>query len=201
MIGTPEEEKLKRRKEDKDIIDNLHKCDADDLTGQKGYCGARLDKDDPSYKDGAKRTEKDQYQYYNGQNPENSGTKDWWNHLIKDKTGSMSDGMISNKILSVDLGDQLKEKYGKVVDSLSQDQRDKLEKEMLDEEAIKQGAKAKKAGMSKEDKEIANEMKELEKVTGGEVKKDEKKKSTSPISVKEEKEEKPKITPPKKNVK
>jgi len=59
MIGTPEEEKQKRNKEEKDMVDSLHKCDADDLTGQKGYCGAPLDKDDPSYKDGAKRTDKD----------------------------------------------------------------------------------------------------------------------------------------------
>jgi len=43
--------------------------------------------------------------------------------------------MISSKILNVK--DRLREKYGKVVDSLSEDQRDKLEKEMLDDEAIK----------------------------------------------------------------
>ena len=115
MIGTPEEEKLKRNKEENDMVDSLHKCDADDLTGQKGYCGAPLDKDDPSYKDGAKRTDKDQY--YRGLELENQATKDWWNHLIKDKTGAMSDGMISSKILNVK--DKLKEKYGKVVDSLS----------------------------------------------------------------------------------
>jgi len=33
MIGTPEEEKLKRNKEENDMVDSLHKCDADDLTG------------------------------------------------------------------------------------------------------------------------------------------------------------------------
>jgi len=41
------------------MVDSLHTCDKDDLTGNKGYCGAPLDKDDPSYKDGAKRTYKD----------------------------------------------------------------------------------------------------------------------------------------------
>jgi len=41
--------------------------------------------------------------------------------LIKDKTGAMSDGMISSKILGLDIKDRLKDKYGKVVDSLSEE--------------------------------------------------------------------------------
>jgi hypothetical protein len=38
----------------------------------------------------------------------------------------MNDGMISSKILNVDLKDRMIEKYGKAVDSLSEEQRDKL---------------------------------------------------------------------------
>jgi len=72
---------------------------------------------------------------------------------------------------------------------------------MLDDEAIKSGLKAKKAGMSESDKEIAKEMKELETLTGGGIKKDDKQKSSAPLSEKEEKTEKLPITPPKKNVK
>jgi len=55
--------------------------------------------------------------------------------------------------------------------------------------------------MSESDKEIAKEMKELENMTGDGIKKDDKQKSSAPLSEKEEKTEKLPITPPKKNVK
>ena len=93
--------------------------------------------------------------------------------------------MISSKILGLDIKDRLKDKYGIVVDSLSEEQRDKLGKELLDDEAIKQGAKASKKGMSAADKKIADAMRELEKLTSDGSKKTDKTKSPGPISERE----------------
>lgn len=96
----------------------------------------------------------------------------------------MSDGMISSKILNVmDIDHKLKDKYGKAIDSLSEDELDKVKKEFLDDEQIKEGVRAKKNGQSEADKKVANDMAELEKLNGDGAKKNDN--SSAPISEKE----------------
>lgn len=113
-----------------------YKC-PEDPTGLHGYCGAPLDPNDPDYQDDFSKSPFSTYygaKHLGGKHP-----KDWWNHLIKDRladAGYPGDGMLSSKILNAGNKNKLKSKYGDEWDNMSENQKDKLEKEEMDKEAI-----------------------------------------------------------------
>lgn len=114
-----------------------YKC-PDDPTGLHGYCGAPLDPNDPDYQDDYSKSPHTTYfdQKRLGGEPH---PKDWWNNLIKDRladAGYPGDGMMSSKILNAGGKHKMKMKYGEDWDYMSEKEKDKLEKEEMDKDAV-----------------------------------------------------------------